>query len=59
MIPLCLQIHIQSTLCSMMPDSHCLSLPNYQEDESLHRETLENLGHSRSAEKHVRTVFAK
>ena len=28
-------------------------------NESIHRETLENLGPSRSAEKHVRIVFAK
>ena len=32
--------------------------PNYQEDETLHRETLENLGRSPSAEKHMRMVLA-
>ena len=39
--------------------AHLVVHPNYQEDESLHRETLENLGRSRPAEKHVRIVFAK
>ena len=38
--------------------SHTFSLPNYQEDVSLFREILENLGHSRSAEKHVHIVLA-
>ena len=39
--------------------SHTVSLPNYQEEVSMLRESLENLGLSRSAEKHVRIVFAK
>ena len=34
------------------------SFPNYQEDESMHQETLENLGRSPSAEKHVHIVFS-
>ena len=33
-------------------------LPNYQEDEPIHRETLENLGLSPSAVKHVHIVFS-
>ena len=33
-------------------------LPNFQEDESMHRETLENLGRSPSAEKHMHMVLA-
>ena len=33
--------------------SHTVSLPNYQEDESMLRHSLENLGCSRSAVKHV------
>ena len=37
---------------------HFVILPNYQEDETLHRETLENLGRSPSAEKHMRMVLA-
>ena len=32
--------------------------PNYQEDETLHREILENLGRSPSAEKHMSNVLA-
>ena len=31
--------------------------PNYQEDESTHPETLENLGRSPATEKHKRTVL--
>ena len=34
------------------------SLPNYQEDEFISRESLENLGPSRSAERHVHIVLA-
>ena len=34
------------------------SFPNYQEDETMLRETLENLCHSPSAEKHVHIVLA-
>ena len=40
------------------PVVHFVILPNYQEDETLHRETLENLGRHPSAEKHMRMVLA-
>ena len=33
--------------------AHFVVHPNYQEDESMHRETLENLGSSPFAQKHV------
>ena len=38
--------------------AHFVVHPNYQEDEPIHRETLENLGRSPSAEKHVNIVFS-
>ena len=38
--------------------AHFVILPNYEEDETVLRETLENLGCSLSAEKHVRMVLA-
>ena len=37
--------------------AHFVVLPNYQEVETLHRETLENLGCSPVTEKHKRTVL--
>merc|ERR1712136_553714 len=40
------------------PVTHFVVLPNYQEDEAMLRETLENLGRSPSAEKHMRIVLA-
>ena len=40
------------------PVAHFVILPIYQEDETLHRETLENLGRSPAAEKHMRMVLA-
>ena len=39
--------------------AHFVVHPNYQEDESLHRETLENLGSSPFAKKHVHIELAK
>ena len=41
------------THCSRKNQSHTVSFPNFQEDGSTFRESLENLGCSRSAEKHV------
>ena len=35
-----------------------VELPNFQKDETMHRETLENLGCSLSAERHMRMVLA-
>ena len=40
------------------PVAHFVILPNYVEDETVLRETLENLGCSSSAEKHMRMVLA-
>ena len=37
--------------------AHSVVLPNYQEDETLLRETLENLGRSRSTEKYIRLML--
>ena len=37
--------------------AHFVLLPNYQEVETLHRETLENFGCSPATEKHKRTVL--
>ena len=48
-------------LGSLFPFSftfYTVVFPNYQEDETLHREALENLGCSPSAGKHVRMVLA-
>ena len=38
--------------------THSVVFPNYQEDVSMLRESLENLGRPRSAEKHVRIGLA-
>ena len=38
------------------PVAHFVILPNYEEDETVLRETLENLGCSPSAQKHMRIV---
>ena len=38
--------------------AHFVVHPNYQEDESMHRETLENPGSSPSAKKHMRIELA-
>ena len=40
------------------PVAHFVILPNYEEDETVLRETLENLGCSPSAKKHMRMVLA-
>ena len=40
------------TLLEGDPVAHFVVLPNYQEDESMHQETLENLGSSPPTEKH-------
>ena len=39
--------------------AHFVVHPNYQDDESMHRETLENLGSSPFAKKHVHVELAK
>ena len=46
------------THCSRKTSSHTLN-PNYQEDESMHRETLENLDSSPFPKKHVRIELTK
>ena len=46
------------SLLEQDPVTHFVVLPNYQEDEAMLRETLENLGRSPSAEKHMRIVLA-
>ena len=38
--------------------AHFVVHPNYQEDDSMHRETLENLGSSPFAKKHVQIGLA-
>ena len=38
--------------------THSVVLPNYQEDETMLRETLENRGRALSTEKHKRIVLA-
>ena len=38
--------------------THFFVVPNCQEDEAILRETLEDLGRSPSAKKHVRMVLA-
>ena len=38
--------------------THFVILPNYEEDETVLRETLGNLGCSPSADKHMRIVLA-
>ena len=40
------------------PVAHFVILPKYEEDETVLRETLEHLGCSPSAEKHMRMVLA-
>ena len=40
------------------PVAHFVILPNYEEDETVLRETLESRGCSLSAEKHMRMVLA-
>ena len=40
------------------PVAHFVIRPNYEEDETVLRETLENIGCSSPAEKHMRMVLA-
>jgi len=46
------------TLLEKDPVAQFVVLPNYQVDEAMFGETLENLGRSPSAEKHVHIVLA-
>ena len=54
---LVLSIEIHGAVCRFIL-THSVVLPNYQEDETMLRETLENRGRSLSTEKHKRIVLA-
>ena len=51
--------HSVGTQSSRKNQSHTVSIPYYQEDESMFRDSIENLGRSRSAEKHVCFMVAR